>query len=320
MQKEILEALIQTKEGYLSGQDLSKRLGVSRTSIWKHIQGLRNQGYKILSYPKLGYRFVSQPDSLLPAEIRWGLSTRIIGREVLYSKETTSTNDLARELANKGCEEGALVIAEHQRAGKGRLGRSWFSPEGGIYLSLVLRPRTNPASVPLLTLLAGVAVAQTIRRKLDLEALLKWPNDVLVNNKKVCGILAEMEAELDIVNFVILGIGVNVNIETGKLPERLNYPATSLMEEKGERVDRKELVQEILSGVETLYLSFKGQDYTPILKEWRALDSTFKKRIKVKTLQGILDGEAQGIDGDGALRLRLSNGKTKKVLSGEVIK
>lgn len=245
------------------------------------------------------------------------VKSQILGRSVRYFKEIASTNDLACRMARVGYEEGTLIIAEHQTAGKGRLGRSWLSPEGGVYLSLILRPMIEPDSMPILTMLAGVATAKAIRRITNLEAVLKWPNDILINNKKVSGILAEMEVEAGIPHFVILGIGINANIETGIL--RLKN-ATSLMDEMGEGIDRRELIKELLVGIEDLYLPFKEHhDHSHILREWEGLDSTFGRMVKVKTLTGVLEGKAEGIDKDGAMRILLPNGEIKRLKAGEVI-
>jgi len=318
LRQEILRAFLERRD-ILSGEELSKGLGVSRSSIWKHIQGLRDQGYQILSCPKLGYRLVVRPDGLLPAEIRAGLSTEIIGKEILHFKEISSTNDLGLKLARQGYPEGTLIIAECQSCGRGRLDRSWVSPEGGIYLSLILRPQASPDRVPFLTLLAGVAVAKGIKKILNLPLLLKWPNDLLINGKKVSGILTEMEAELDKVNFTVVGIGINVNVRADQLPERPDYPAISLMVEMGREVDRRPLLQEILLAIEDGYLEFKAGNYTSILEAYRELDGILGKKAKIKTLQGVIEGEAEGIEKDGALRLRLSNGRVKRIRSGEVI-
>jgi len=224
MKGQILKAL-RDCDGYLSGETLSQRLGVSRVSVWKHIRSLKKDGYVIEASPR-GYRLMSSPDLLLPYEFP------DLEQRIHHFREIGSTMDVARELARKGARAGTIVIAESQAGGRGRLSRQWLSPQGGIYFTLILRPRIGPAYAPRINLMVAVAVATTIRKLFGLKAELKWPNDVLVAGKKVCGILAEMDAEMDVVNFVNVGIGINANNST----TRFEKTATSLKEVLGREI------------------------------------------------------------------------------------
>ncbi len=225
MREKILNILRDRKEGYISGEELSKKLGISRTAIWKHIQALKREGYKINSQKRSGYSLISVPDLLLRYEIEKGLKTKILGKKIYHFKEIGSTNDFATELARKGIGEGAIVIAETQTKGKGRLGREWSSPFGGLWLSIILKPKILPTQAPRMTVIAALGAAKTIKKLYSLDAFIKWPNDVLIRSqisdiryqmKKVCGILTEMGAEQDTVNYVVIGIGANLNVDIKK--------------------------------------------------------------------------------------------------------
>ncbi len=212
MDEKILKILRTHTDRFISVQYLSKGLSLSQTTVLSHIHKLRNEGYDIQAQPHWGYKLVALPDKLLAQEILWRLNTKIVGQKILSYDTVDSTNTVAFSLAEKGASEGTTVFAEAQRKGKGRLGRNWVSPKsGGIYLSAVLRPQIHPDQASLITLLAAVSCAKTIRKTCGLQALIKWPNDILVNNKKVCGILTVMQAQDNKVKFVILGIGISVN-------------------------------------------------------------------------------------------------------------
>ena len=304
MKGQILKALRECG-GYLSGETLSKQLGISRVSIWKHIRSLKEDGYVIEASPK-GYRLVSSPDLLLPYEFP-GLEQRIH-----YFPEIGSTMDAARELAKKGAEEGTIVIAEAQTRGRGRLSREWLSPEGGIYFTLVLRPRISPAYAPRINLLASIAVAIAVRKLFGLNAELKWPNDVLIEGKKVCGRLAEMDAEMDVVNFVNVGIGVNINTSIPQFEEM----ATSLKDVLGREISRKEFLRALLGEIEQrLPLLMK----TDLLKEWKKLSTTLNRNVRVMSLGEDVIGQAIDIDATGALILKSQDGSLRTVLVGDCI-
>ena len=311
----ILEKLIKNKGEPVSGETLALELSVSRTAIWKHIKALRDEGYVIESSPNLGYILAGRPDVLTPGEIKAGLKTGIIGKEIKYFKETESTNTTAREMAGKAAE-GTIVIAESQTGGRGRMGRKWLSPEGGIWLSIILKPKMQPVYAPRITFLAGVAVAKTIR-SLGLEAKIKWPNDVLVRGKKVCGILTEIEAEIDLIDYCVVGIGIDANVDTESFPEEFRESSTSLKKELGHEINRVAFLQRLLEEFEVRYLKLQKEGFLPILEEWRSMSATIGEWVKITTQSRIIYGEATGVDNDGALIVETGEGKLEKIVSGD---
>jgi len=304
MKGQILNALRECG-GYLSGETLSQQLGISRVSIWKHIHSLKKDGYAIEASPK-GYRLVSSPDLLLPCEFP------DLEQRIHYFPQIRSTMDAARELAKRGAGEGTIVIAEVQTRGRGRLSREWLSPEGGIYFTIILRPRISPAYAPRINLMAAIAVAATVRRLFGLKAELKWPNDVLIAGKKVCGILAEMDAEMDVVNFVNVGIGINANNSV----TRFGNTATSLKEALGKEISRKEFLTVLIMEIERRQpLLMKAG----LLKEWKRLSATLNKEVRVMSLGEEVIGQAIDIDATGALILKGKDGSLRTVLVGDCI-
>ena len=292
-------------DGYLSGETLSQRIGISRVAVWKHIRRFRKDGYIIQASPR-GYRLISSPDLLFPYEFP-DLEERI-----RYFAEIGSTMDAARELAKKGAGEGTIVIAETQTRGRGRLSREWLSPRGGIYFTVVLRPRIGPAYAPRINLLAAIAVASAIKRLFGLDAELKWPNDVLIRGKKVCGILAEIDAEMDIVNFVNVGMGINANNPVACFDKT----ATSLKIALGREVSRKELLSTVLEEMERRRPLLMRPD---LLREWKELSATLNREIRVVSLGEKLAGQAVDVDVTGALILRTRGGHFRTVLAGDCI-
>lgn len=268
----------------------------------------------MLSSIKEGYTLVGSPDVLAPAEIKAGLKTSMMGKNIHYFKETESTNILARDMAGS-VDEGTVVIAESQTGGRGRMGRKWISPEGGIWLSVVLKPRMQPLHAPRITLLAGVAVAKTIRN-IGLPAKIKWPNDVLINGKKVCGILTEIGAEMDSIQYVVVGVGIDANVDTETFPEEFRDSSTSLKNELGHDINRVEFVQRLLSEFESLYMKFQKEGFSSILEEWRNMSATIGEWVKITTQSRIIYGEAVGVDSDGALILETGEGRLEKIVAG----
>jgi len=291
--------------GYLSGETLSNQLGTSRVSIWKHIRSLKEDGYVIEASPR-GYRLVFSPDLLLPYELP-GLEQRIH-----YFPEIGSTMDVARELAKKGAGEGTIVIAEAQTRGRGRLSREWLSPGGGIYFTLVLRPGISPAYAPRINLMASVAVAATIKKLFGLKAKLKWPNDVLIDGRKVSGILAEMDAEMDVVNFVNVGIGINANTSIPQFEKKV----TSLKDMLGKEISRKEFLSALLVEIERRQPLLMEAD---LLQEWKKLSVTLNKDVRIVAPGEVIVGRAIDIDTTGALIVEEKNGSLKKAMAGDCI-
>jgi len=316
---DLLKLLKAKKGGYISGEELSARLAVSRTAIWKHIRQLEAAGYTIAAAPHLGYRLLSTPDRLLPDEIRAGLQSKRFGWKIFCYQQTTSTNDRALELAADNMPEGTLVAAEHQTQGRGRRERTWVSrPYSNLLFTLIFRPPWIAEQAPLITLIMAVAVAKSINKKTGLHALIKWPNDVLVQNAKVAGILTEMQAQTDKIDFVVCGVGINVNA----VPTRsLRYPAISLAKAKGQSVLRIPLLQQILLETEKLYTSALQQGTEVIIREWQHFSCVQGRLICIEQPTGeMLTGTVTGIDDSGALLLRLENGFIRRITSGEVHK
>lgn len=314
MAEEILNFL-KKNDNYISGEEISRNLKMSRAAIWKHIQHLRQIGYEIVAVPHLGYRLLSAPDKLLAGEVQYQLQTKFIGKKIYYFETVSSTMDTAFQLGIKGAPEGALILAETQTKGRGRLGRNWYSPKyKGIYLSLILRPQILPQRAPVLTLLAAVSVCEAIEAHSGLMAQIKWPNDILLNQKKFAGILTEISAETDAIHFVVIGIGLNINNEKKNLPEN----ATSLREQKKQETGRVGLLQELLRNFEKNYLLFCSKTATPIVEKWRSFSVTLGKRVKILTQKRHLEGVAVDIDDDGGLLLRRDSGLIEKIMAGDV--
>jgi BirA family biotin operon repressor/biotin-[acetyl-CoA-carboxylase] ligase len=322
LDEKILNILRHSRESYISGEELCKHAGISRAAIWKHMEGLREAGYEIEAVPNLGYKLMATPDRLISSEIKWKLKTKIFGKEVISYKKVDSTNDIAYQLAEKGVKEGTVILAEEQSKGKGRHGRSWVSPsKGGIYMSCVLRPKITPDEIPGITLLAAVAVAKAIRETASLEASIKWPNDIMLDGKKVCGILTEMKAQQDSVDFIILGIGINVNTPLKLLPKG----SSSLKDElfrcgaKSATISRVELVKNILEGLEEYYNLSQDKGFKPVIEMWKSFPGILGSRVKVILPSRAFEGLAHDIDSDGALIVRLDSGMLEKVSSGDVV-
>lgn len=313
-------ALFRAKPGgVVSGEELSTLLNVSRTAVWKHVKSLKDLGYRIEAVPSQGYRLVAVPDLLIPEEITAGLTTRCIGRRVISFRETDSTNEVAFRLAEEGAAEGTVVVAEAQRRGKGRLGRQWVSPAGvNLYCSVILRPPVLPIRAPQLTFLSAVAVARAVAATTSLHPFIKWPNDLLINGMKVAGLLNEMSAETEKVNFIILGIGVNINMRREQFPADLRHPATSLFLEGGAEVSRLAFVRALLEALDALYADYLLHGYEPVRREWLALSNVLGRRVRVAFQESETTGVAAGIDEDGALLLQLADGRVERVLAGDV--
>jgi BirA family biotin operon repressor/biotin-[acetyl-CoA-carboxylase] ligase len=310
----ILEKLIKKKGKPVSGEQLGSELSVSRTAIWKHIKILKDEGYMIDSSTNIGYSLIETPDTLTPGEIKAGLKTKVIGKHIKYFKETESTNIIAREIASS-VNEGTIVIAESQTAGRGRLGRKWISPVGGIWLSIILKPRIEPVYAPRITLLAGVSVAKAMQ-DIGLPAKIKWPNDILINGKKVCGILTEIGAEADIIDYLVVGIGIDANVDTGTFPEEFRDNSTSLEKEMGHKINRVEFVQKLLEEFETLYTKFHKDGFPQILEEWRNMSATIGQWVKITAQAKTIYGEAIGVDNEGALIVETGEGHLEKIVAG----
>ena len=317
MKAEIL-AWLRESDKFVSGQELCNRFGVSRTAVWKVINQLKKEGYRIEAVQNKGYHMVSSPDLLSKYELESRLNTQWLGKEIVYKDVVGSTNAEVRKMAEDGAKDGLLVVADSQTMGKGRRGRTWESPRGtNLYFSMLLKPNFAPDKASMITLVTAYSVAKVIREMTGLDAKIKWPNDIVVGKKKVCGILTEMSMERDYIHHVVVGIGINVNEET--FPVELEEMATSLKNEKGSLVSRANLLSAILLQFEEDYLKFLAmEDLRPFLDEYNKILVNKGALVKVLDPKGEFSGIAGGIGADGRLIVFKENGQIEQVYAGEV--
>lgn len=302
MKGKVLQAL--REEGdHVSGEALARQLGTSRTSISQHVRSLRRHGYVIES-SRIAYRLVYSPDLLLPYEFP------DLEHRIHHFMEIGSTMDPARDLAREGAERGTIVIAELQNYGRGRLSREWVSPKGGIYFTVILRPQITPAYAPLANLMTSVVVATSIRKLYGLEASVKWPNDVLIDGRKVCGILAEMESDMNEVKFINVGIGINANTAVPQFGDT----ATSLKQALARDVCRQELLRSLLCEIDLRQDTLMRADS---IEEWRDLSVTLGSNVRIAAGREVIAGTAIDVDGTGSLIVRERDGSLRKVVAGD---
>ena len=304
----------------VSGAELSNRLGISRAAVWARIQDLRNLGYDIEASPHEGYRLISTPDRLHADDLLARLGrVQVVGRDIRIFQETTSTNDVVEKLARDGVAEGVVVFAESQSKGRGRLGRKWLSPTGkGLWFSILLRPELPPQSATRFTVAAATALRRAIARETGLKPEIKWPNDILIDQKKVAGILTELKAEPDRVSYLIVGIGVDVNLNATDFPSELRKVATSLKAELGQPVPRPELAVTILRELDADYSRTKTGRFDAVAEEWEAQCTTLGREVTIRTGDRQIRGRAESLDDDGALLLRTEHGHLERILGGDV--
>ena len=304
----------------VSGGDLARKLGVSRAAVWAHVEDLRAIGYDIEAGPHLGYRLLSAPDVLHADDLYSRLGrTRVIGREIQVFEETTSTNDVMARLARGGVKEGVVIFAESQSKGRGRLGRRWISPaRKGLWFSVLLRPDIAPQGATQLTIAAATALARAITLQTGIVPEIKWPNDLLIRGKKIAGILTEMSAELGHLKEVILGIGIDVNLEGNDLPAALRKTATSIRIESGQMVDRAGLAVAILRELDRDYERIKRGEFDVIAEQWQECCSTIGSQVSIRVGDRVVRGRAESLDADGALLLRGQHGHLERIIGGDV--
>jgi BirA family biotin operon repressor/biotin-[acetyl-CoA-carboxylase] ligase len=317
---QILSALRAAGEGAVSGAELSHQLRISRAAIWARIEELRELGYDIEASPHLGYRLLNAPDVLHADDLISRLGkTRVVGRDIRVFQKTTSTNDVIEKLARDGVPEGAVVFAESQTSGRGRLGRKWTSPgQKGLWFSVLLRPDLRPQEATRLTVASATALARAIQSITGLKPEIKWPNDILIDGRKVAGVLTELNAELDHVKYLVLGIGVNVNLSPGDFPPELRKSATSLKIETGETVSRPELAAALLHELDEDYAQICAGGFAAVADEWEAKCSTLGREVVIRMGDRQMRGRAESLGEDGALLLRTDHGHLERIVGGDV--
>jgi len=307
---------------YLSGQDLSDVLKISRVAVWKHIKKIQTLGYKIESKQKLGYRLIDDTEKLLPWEITRDLKTQLIGKRVYYFEEIDSTQNFAQNIAADKKENGTIIIAEKQTSGRGRLDRKWTSPKGGIWFSLIIHPKFDVSSSTLIPILSAVALSKSIKSVLDIETEVKWPNDITMKGKKVAGVLVDASFQTNSIDYLILGIGINFDIDTKKLEKRLsktpNFYGIDSLRGKENKTPPKTLLKEFLLQFEKNLFQLNKGEKSKIIKEWTKRAAGIGGKITINTSNGKISGISQGIDNDGALKIKTRN-EIKKIYVGDVV-
>jgi len=302
-------------QGYVSGEQLARKLDISRQGLWKHIGNLTSKGYEIIAVPHLGYKLTSCPDKLYPWEIQHNLETSFIAKEIHHQEVLDSTQSLVWQKGLEGTKEGLVAFSETQKKGKGRLGREWVSGRGGIYFSLLLKPKfLHVQDVSQIVLIIALGVLKGIRKATGIWCAVKWPNDIFLNGKKIAGILCEINAEVDKVNFIVVGVGINVNSKD--LPPQ----ATSLFLQAKKKFSRVEIAQRVLEEIEMCYQRAEREDFSKLVSEWKQLCFLWGKRVRVKVFDKYIEGEALNIDERGYLMLRRDNGLLEKISAGDIIK
>lgn len=310
--------MLRKSSGYVSGQQLCEQFQVSRTAVWKAIEQLKEEGYKIEAVRNRGYRLSESPDILSQAEIASRITGIWAGRNVSYLPVVDSTNTQAKHMGEEGAPHGTLVVAEKQQAGKGRRGRVWESPSGrDIYMTLLLRPDLQPAAAPMLTLVMALSLAEALRQETGVDARIKWPNDIVVDGKKLCGILTEMSAEVDYIHYVVIGVGINVNQDV--FPEEIRTKATSLFLEKGKEFPRSPLIGAVLERFEVNYALFmESEDLSSLQKAYNDLLVNAGARVQVLEPKGAYTAVSSGINEKGELLVQKDDGTCEAVFAGEV--
>ena len=310
--------ILRNTDGYLSGQELCEQLGISRTAVWKYMKQLKEEGSELQSVQNKGYCLMEVPDVLGESEIKSRMETQWVGQRVYFYEEIDSTNTQAKRLAEEDAPSGTLVVSDCQVKGKGRRGRVWTSPKGeAIYMTILLRPQIRPDRASMVTLVMGLSVVQAIRNVLGLETSIKWPNDVVLNRKKLVGILTEMSAQMDYIEYLVIGTGINANMTA--FSEELKDKATSLRMEMGRPVNRAALIAESMKCFEKNYEIFeKTQDLSGLMEDYQAVLANLNQPVRVLEPGHEYSGIARGINEKGELLVEREDGTVTAVYSGEV--
>ncbi len=297
-----------SEEYYLSGEKLAEKLGISRTAVWKQIKSLKIKGYKINSIKNKGYKIISRPDKPYFEEVSNKLNKDIIGKNILFFEKIDSTNLYAKKLVKEGVSEGYVVVAGMQEKGRGRKNRIWYSPDGGLWFSVILYPRIPPQNAMIITMAASVSIVDAIIKNTNLKPVIKWPNDVLVRGKKVCGILTELDSEMDLINSAVIGIGINVN---NSISKKLKDIATSIKFETKNYCSIVELFVDIINNFDKNYRCIKLGDFKFIKDLWLSYANIIGKNIRVDTENLTFEGIVIDVDNEGCLIIESSKGKIR---------
>ena len=319
VKNELLKRLFEAKGEPVSGQEIADQFGLSRTAIWKYVKELEKEGYEVGTVRKKGYYLITAPDRVDEVNVHKHLTANRYGKTIRYFDTCSSTQIIAHEEAQSGVPDGTVIIADEQTTGRGRMLRPWSSVAGkGIWMSIIARPSLTPQQAPQLTLVAAVAIIRAIEDLTGIEAAIKWPNDILVNGKKMTGILTELQADPDQVKAIIIGIGMNVNQEAADFPEELHAIATSLKMLTGKSVDRAQLVAKILGFLELYTDMYVKNGFAPIKLLWEGYSNTTGRRIRAVMLNETIEGVALGISDEGVLQLKLDDGSIRGIYSADI--
>ncbi|KAB8138462.1 biotin--[acetyl-CoA-carboxylase] ligase [Gracilibacillus oryzae] len=316
---QLINLLAQNEKDFISGQAVSGKLNISRTAVWKHINELKKDGYQFEAVPKKGYRLISSPTSVNETTIKWDLKTEWLGQTLIFKDEVDSTQNIAHQLAREGAESGTVVVANKQLKGRGRLNRKWIShQDDGIWMSLILRPEMPPYQASQMTLFTAVSVVDTISKFVKLPVKIKWPNDLFIGNKKFCGILTEMQAELDHIEYLVIGIGLNINQKQTAFPTEIQSKTTSLAIASNQHFDRKTLIQQLLVDYEKNYLEFQRTGFSYVKDKW--IENAYKlgENVFIKMPKKSFEATIKGISDDGALLVQTNQNTIEKVYSAEI--
>ncbi|MHA6251121.1 biotin--[acetyl-CoA-carboxylase] ligase [Oceanobacillus sp. CAU 1775] len=315
----LLTILSENEEKYISGQEISEALNISRNSVWKHMKALEKDGFEIEGVPRKGYRIIQHPNKVSDNTIKWGLNTKWLGQTVIHKETTQSTQLIIHQAAQEGAPHGTVAIADEQTKGRGRLNREWHSgKQKGMWLSILLRPAILPQQAPQLTLLTATVLADVIKNETNINPLIKWPNDILIHTKKAAGILTEMQAEQDQIQYIVIGIGLNINHTASDIPEDLRSLATSLKVESNKEWSIQTFVQAFLQTFETAYDSFIENGFSEVKKKWEGYGFKLGEEIKIINQNEERKAIFNGIAEDGALLIKDNANQVSKVYSGEI--
>lgn len=318
-QERLIELLALNGNVFISGQHISETLHISRTAVWKQMKRLEKDGYQIEGVPNKGYRIVAFPLKMSKNTLQWGLKTKWLGKHMVHQIKMPSTQTMANQLAQDGCAHGTVVIADRQEAGRGRMNRSWFSNNDlGVWLSIVLRPNVQPLQGPQFTLVVATVLAELMEQDVGITPAIKWPNDILINDKKVAGILTEMQAEQDQIHHIVIGIGLNVNQLADSFESEISQRATSLNIETGETFEKQKLIQSLLERFEVAFDRYQLKGFSEVKDKWESFGYKINEEVAYKAGNVEEKGVIRGISTDGALLMENKQNQIETLYSAEI--